>query len=113
MNWIAKFTNWMRWLYGDRTLMLVQRMTQEALPVVRIIADLTPTRADDTIVRLCERFMLPALEWYLTIPEESRGIVLADIAVREVNKKFPNAATHQLRLSVEAAVAALRKEQEG
>lgn len=112
MKWLTKIFGWLKFFTSDKVINTVDRITREAIPIVATIAKFTPTRADDAIVNLCMTYGLPALDWYKSVPEEERGVVLSDIAARILEKRFPTAPWNLIKLAVETAVASFRRETE-
>jgi hypothetical protein len=73
---------------------------QPAYQLVTIAVTLTPTRADDEILALVNRFGLSqALD--LSIPPEERGPMIFDMVVNALKGQFPDAETRRLRRAVE------------
>lgn len=95
---------------ADADLQKVAVYIPYALPVVKEIAALTPTRADDEIVALFERYGLPEVQKYLALPAEERGGVLARVATKILAKAFPNAPERLLTSAVQLAYVGFRAE---
>jgi hypothetical protein len=55
----------------------VAALVPKALPIVEIIAEMTPTLADDNLIALFRKHGLPQLESYLALPVELRGVALS------------------------------------
>lgn len=79
-----------------------------ALPIVKLIADLTPTRADDEIVALFERFLVPGAAAYLALPEDQRGAALFKVATTVVQRQFPALPMEQIGAAVQLALVQVR-----
>lgn len=70
------------------------QLFDKAFGLVKRLAELTPTRADDEIIAVCEQFGLSqSVQLYLAHPLEKRGMVLLDIAVTLLSKQFPDVAS--------------------
>lgn len=99
------------WFSSDQAQQIAKSIvsySNAALPVVELIASLTPTRADDEIIALYKRFALPKVEAYLALPKADRGAALVNAAVAELQKQFPDAPISQLRASIELAVQLMK-----
>ncbi len=75
-----------------------------ALPVVKHIADITPTRADDEIVHLFEVYGIPAVDRWLAVPVENRGRVLMHVAAIVVKRIAPDSVDRIIDFAIQAAV---------
>lgn len=111
MSWLRSIGNFFKSLFNPQTAAAIQRGLEAAAPyigpaleVVKLIAAVTPTRADDEIVKLIERYVSPVV---LT-PEADRAEVLRKIAVAELEKRFPGVAERVLNRAIEIAYGALK-----
>lgn len=97
------------WLTGGATkaASLVQRIATDAMPIIREIAALTPTRVDDEIVALFDRYAVPNADKWLALPVEDRGAALLHVATSEMEKRWPT-QTHVLQLAIQLALTQLR-----
>lgn len=84
---------------------VIQKVTEEALPVVEAIAALTPTRTDDELVAAFRRFGVPLAKWWLTVPQDERGGALLELATQVLLQKFPTGPIHQIQAGVQLALA--------
>lgn len=90
---------------------IVQRIALEALPIVDLIAGLTPTRSDDEIIALFRRFALPAADYWLSIPPEKRGAALLDAGTQYLkNTKFPSVDIHLIQAGLQLALVQNRSD---
>lgn len=93
MKWFFQWlVNFFRSDRAQQVFKLVQDLMLVALPIVKQIAAMTPTRSDDEIVQVIERYGLKITEWsgFLNIPMEDRGVVLRDIAVEVLRRTIVN-----------------------
>jgi hypothetical protein len=90
---------------ADAIARKINDLVPVVLPIVKTIAQLTPTRADDEIVALCEKYSLPVLGFYLATPVEERGGVLLNIAAKIAKKFAPDSADHIIDSAVQFAVS--------
>ena len=111
MNWLKKIGRFFRELFSRETADAIERGIEAAVPYIRpalelvkIIAALAPTRANDEIVRLIERYAVPIV---LT-PGADRGAILRQIAVAELQKRFPEVPERVLNRALEIAYGAIR-----
>jgi hypothetical protein len=79
-------------------------LVPQALPIVKQIAALTPTRTDDEIVAAFEKFGVPCAQQYLSTPIASRGYVLLQLATAVLAAQFPSVATNVLNTAIQLAV---------
>jgi hypothetical protein len=79
-----------------------------ALPIVKQIAALTPTRADDEIVAAFDKFAVPGAQQYLATPVAQRGYVLLQLATAALALQFPGLATNVLNTAVQLAVTGVK-----
>lgn len=101
--WIKKvFAKLAAWFNGDQPAKVME-IAKTALPFVSAFATLTPTRADDELIRLFERYGLPSVDRWLTFPQNERGIALAWGVSRLLAKKYPSMPTRIIRWAVETA----------
>lgn len=109
---IGKFFQTMfSWFSGNQAQKIAEAIKNyaiAALPVVEFIASLTPTRADDEIVDLFKRLLLPNVEAYLALPKEDRGAALMAAGLSLLQKQFPDVPVSQLRAAIELAVQAMK-----
>jgi hypothetical protein len=75
-----------------------------ALPIVKHIADITPTRADDEIVRLFEAYGIPAVDRWLSLPVEHRGRALMHVAAVALKRITPDSVDRIIDFAIQAAV---------
>lgn len=108
-----KIWNFLNGTQGDRVAKLLQDITKKALPIVEVIAALTPTRVDDEIIALFKLYALPNLDKWLQIPIEQRGVVLLEVAVSQLQKHFPNVPIFMLKAAIEMAVVKFKVESQG
>lgn len=92
----------------ESTLNKVGPIVQVALPVVRQIAALTPMRTDDEILRLLDYYGITKV----VTAENNRSIVLRDVAVEALKKKYnlTDQETSLLNLAVELAYQTMKTE---
>lgn len=76
----------------------------EIYDYVRTVAQLTPTRSDDEIMRVADMFGVPLL----LEPGADKGEVLAEIVLEVARRKWPNVPERVLRRAVELAYGAVR-----
>jgi len=86
----------------------IQKVLVQALPVVEMIAAMTPTRADDEIIALAEKFWIKNVKHYLDLPVEERGPALLAAATNALKKQFPGVTTVQIQAAIQLALAMQR-----
>jgi hypothetical protein len=75
----------------------------EIYQVVRWVAQMTPTRADDEIIAVAERLGVPAV---LDAPD--RGEALARMVIAWAMQKWPGVPVRRIRRAIEIAYGAIR-----
>jgi len=82
----------------------IQEISAAALPVVKLIAELTPTRADNEILELFERFLIGGARDYLALPMDQRGPALLKVATTVLARQFPGVPVVQIQAAVQLAL---------
>lgn len=82
-----------------------------ALPIVRGIAELTPTRSDDEMIALFDRYALPGVNAWLALPADQRGKALLYAAAELLKRQTPDVADRIIDMAVQLAYAGWREEQ--
>lgn len=103
-KWFGRVLGFARSLLGDRVSVLVT----EALPIVELIAKLTPTRIDDEIIAVLKALDLPSKEAWLQVPVDERGLLLLKLGADSLQKKLPHIPYTILVAAVQLAVARLK-----
>jgi len=94
---------------AQAALEAVVSLVPKALPVVRFITSITPTRADEEIIALLDRFGLQErAAAYLALPPADRGAALRAVAVSLLAKQAPDQPERILGAAIELAVVADR-----
>lgn len=83
-------------------------MARQALSIAKAIAAMTPTRGDDEIIALFERYAVPGLAIFIQLPPEQRGLALLEAAATELARYFPNAKRTELDAAVISAVGVVK-----
>jgi len=104
MNWIMKIGAFV----GGRQLRDAVGLAEQALPVVRLIAKLTPTRTDDEILRAAQELGVPIAKQWLALEPAERGRALLQIASSALKARVPSAAGRVIDLAVQFAVVQMR-----
>jgi len=108
MSFISKFFGWFKGLAGspkaDQLLRDIQKAALAALPIVKMIAELTPSRADDVLVALFVKYAVPNVEAFLALPMGNRGAALLEVATTELSRKLPDVAKSILQTGIQLAV---------
>jgi energy-coupling factor transporter transmembrane protein EcfT len=112
MKWIKKvlagvaslFTSGKAQAAFDTALKYVPR----AIEISKAIAALTPTRADDEIIAAFERYAVPFMPAYLSMPVSKRGYLLLSLATDVLAREAPGVATNVLNTAVQLAVTGER-----
>jgi len=87
-----------------------KRYIDQALPIVQVIAEMTPTRADDEILAAYRRFGLEKL----FDPAQDKAVLLRNLAVEVVRQKIRDPLPQRLlNLIVELAYNIYRERQSG
>ena len=113
MRILKWFQQLWKWAMNDHTIAVLRRiddMIGIALPIVKQIAALTPTRSDDEIIALFEKFKLQVDGW-LGLAPESRGAALLHAATAELQKRYPDAPINQLQSAIQLAVSVMKANQ--
>lgn len=88
----------------------VMSLVTQAMPIVEVVASLTPTMADDEILALFKRYALPSAtaRQFLALPQEDRGPALLKVASAALAREVPGTPTHILDSAVQLALVASR-----
>jgi hypothetical protein len=105
---LRKFLGWFSGA-GEKTAQVIQKIAVEALPVVEVIALMTPTRIDDEIILLFRRFAVKNAEWFLMLPQEERGLALLYVATKQLQRQFPGVPVNILQAAIQLALAQYRQ----
>jgi hypothetical protein len=104
-----KFLGWFKkaWAFvtGDRAKAALHRidgMIEVALPIVREVAALTPTRSDDEIVALFEKYRISVKGW-LGLDDASKGAALLQAASSKLQEYYPNVPWSQVQAAAQLA----------
>jgi len=112
MSWLKKIVGFLKRLFSPETASAIERGIEVVLPylnyaldIVRTIAALTPTRVDDEILAVIERYTAP---FTLPLPAgQTKGELLHKIALEELRRIFPNATDRALNRAIEIAYGAV------
>jgi hypothetical protein len=104
MNWLMKIGSW----FGGRYMRDAVVLAEQALPIVRLVAKLTPTRADDEILRAAHELGVPIAKQWLALEPSERGRALLQIASSALKARVPSAAGRVIDLAVQLAVVRMR-----
>lgn len=112
MKWLAPFKAIWKFINGSKaeaSFNRIDSMIEVALPIVKRIAELTPTRDDDEILKLFTDFGLgvPLAAWRM-LPLDERGKVLLSVGEKALAKQFPQAPINEISSAVSLAVSALK-----
>lgn len=110
MNWFKKILTYFTGRAVDDVARALE-LSKTALPIVGFIAALTPTRVDDEIVDLFERFAVPGVDAWLALPKEQRGRALMQVAADQLKRAAPNEAAGVIDLAVQVAVVQMRAQE--
>lgn len=96
---------------GQKAFDTVVALVPKAMPIVRVVAALSPTMADDQIVALLDQVHLEAwTEAYLKLPVSDRGPALQHAAANVLGTMSPGTSRPILNAAVELAVVAMKSE---
>jgi len=85
-------------------------LVPKAVPIVKEIAALTPTRSDDEIIAAFERYAVPGACQYLSLPREKRGLALLALATEILAAQVPGTPTRILNTAVQLAYTGVSAE---
>ena len=103
LRWFPALFNWLRVRLGSVGDKLPDYISR-ALPIVRMIATLTPNRTDDEIIDLFDRVGMGNVTAWLSLPISERGSALARVALEELRKHYPNVPLDQLNAAINLAL---------
>ncbi len=96
---------------AQKALDTIIALVPKAMPIVRVIASLTPTMADNEILALLDSYnLLPMANAYLALPVADRGPALQHAAATALASVAPGASRSVLNAAVELAVTAMKTE---
>lgn len=110
MRVLSWFKRVWAWAMNERTIAALKRiddMIDVALPIVKQIAALTPTRSDDEVIALFELLKLKVDGWLGLAPAD-RGAALLHAATVELQKRYPDVPINQLQAAIQLAVAVMK-----
>jgi len=107
MGWFRAIRKWFT-ANAVNDASMAADLAKKAIPIVRIVARLTPTRVDDEIVRLFETFGIPKIDAWLELPIESRGRALFHAAAHELKRWAPGTVDRVIDLAVQMAVVEVK-----
>lgn len=93
---------------ADFILKKTKEAYEKALPVVKMVAALTPTRSDDIIIMLFEKYAVPNVNAFLILPEKDRGPALLEVATSIVEKQMVGVDNSIVKAGVQFAVVQLK-----
>lgn len=94
-----------------RDITTALNLVDDAMPIVRTIAAVTPTRTDDELVKLFEQFAIPQVDAWLALPANQRGRALLHVASSRLKRITPDSADRIIDLAVQIAVVQMRAEE--
>lgn len=99
-----------RFLTGaaNKVANVVNDLAPKVLPIVEMIATLTPTRKDDEIIALFNKFALPNVQAFLLLPEADRGLALLSAGTKLAQKQWPNIPVSQIQAALQMALLAFK-----
>lgn len=103
MNWIHKIVNF----FSKRGMSDIERAAHlmvVAVPIVEMVARMTPTRSDDELIDLFKSYAIPGVEAWLAVPPESRGRALMTVAATALKRITPDKIDRIIDLAVQLAV---------
>ena len=84
-------------------------LVPKALPIIREIAALTPTRKDDEILAAFDKFnVAPDVAQIRATPSAKRGYLLLQLATDVLAAQLPGIATNILNTAVQLAVTGMK-----
>jgi len=108
-NWFSKLLVFFRSGKAEAAFNTVADLIPKVLPIVQMIAALTPTKADDEILNAFSEYGIPAnLAQIRTTPADQRGYLLLQLATQIASKRFPGIATNILNSAVQLAVTGIK-----
>lgn len=110
MKWFLKLFSYFKGRAADDVARALE-ISKSALPIVQLIAALTPTRMDDEIIALFQRFAVPNVEAWLRLPMEERGRALMQVAALELKRRTPEATGRIIDLAIQFAVVQMRSQE--
>ena len=106
------FASLIRYFRGGQAEKAFNAAVDKAMPVVRTLVKITPTRADDEILAAYDRYQVRAyVDQIRATPADKRGYLLLQLATDVLAREFPELPTHILDNAVGAAVTQVKAEQ--
>ena len=109
MKWLSRLFAYL----SDRTtrdMGTALRIVESAMPIVRSIAAMTPTRSDDELIRLFEQFSIPGVQTWLQLSPSQRGRALMNVAAIQLKRISPDSVDRIIDLAVQIAVVKMKGE---
>lgn len=95
-------------IFSPTNLSVVKGVVGTVYPIVEIIAQMTPTKSDDEIIK-CANML--GVKDYLTATPGTEGAVLKDIAIKAAQSRLKNVPVDVIVRSVEAAYQQMKAKQ--
>lgn len=81
-------------------------LVPRALPIIQVVAALTPTRSDDEIVAAFAKYGVPLADSWKTLPRSERGYALLHLATEVLSSQSPAVGRSIINAAVQLAVTA-------
>lgn len=75
-----------------------------AVPIVDMVARLTPTRSDEELVALFQTYAVQGVEAWLALPTKDRGRALMTVAAAALKRLTPRTLDRIIDLAIQLAV---------
>jgi hypothetical protein len=95
-------------IFSPSRMSAVRGIVGSVYPIVEFIAQMTPTKADDEIIRCANAL---GVQEFLYAPDEGAGHALKELAIKAAQKKFKNIPVEVLARAVEAAYQEMKAKQ--
>ena len=91
---------------AEKVMKRVLEIVPVALPIVEMVAALTPGRTDDELIALFKRHGLPWIEKWLGLPDDARGMALFEASSQILAKQYPTLPMSTINAAVQIAYTA-------
>jgi len=104
MSFLSKLKS----VFSPTNLSVVKGVVGTVYPIVEIVAQMTPTKSDDEIIKCAN---LLGVKDYLSATPGTEGAVLKDIAIKAAQGKLKTVPIEVIARSVEAAYQQMKAKQ--
>lgn len=105
----SKILNFFTGGQAEKAFNAVADLVPKVLPIVQMVAAITPTRADDEIIAAFQTYgVAENVALIRATPTDQRGGLLMQLATTVASRQWPGLATNILQSAIQLAVTGLK-----